>query len=192
MASRIPKNSLLSLFIIIPILLLSFLGACSKSKNTGVEASAAAPIRSGSDATADTDADSDEASTALEDCKKNDDDADEEEEAEDDESDAGLKGKGKENKGNKVRKDCPVPATGTGSPAPATGSASLAEGQKIYAANCQGCHGALPGEEQGASAQSILAAASIGPHKGIAPWPAAQASTLTAADAAASLAEAMK
>jgi hypothetical protein len=197
MASRLKMNRLPSLFLIIPMLLLAILGACSKSKKTGVDAAGSAPIQSSSDASADAAVDSEDASTALEDCKKNDDDEDEEEEAEDDESDESDtapkgKGKGKENKGNKIKKNCPVPTAGNGEAAPATGTASLAEGQKIYAANCQGCHGALPGEEQGASAQSILGAANLGVHKGIAPWPVAQASTLSPQDAAASLAEAMK
>jgi hypothetical protein len=197
MALRNKWNIFLSLALIVPMMLLVFLGACSKSKKTGVDAAGVAPIQSTSDASAAGSEDEDDSSTALEDCEKNDDNEDEEEEAENDDSeeDGELKAKGKgqdKGKGNKIKKDCPVPGTTPATPAATTGSASLAEGQKIYAANCQGCHGALPGQEQGASAQSILGASTIGPHKGLTPWPAAQASALSAQDAAASLAEAMK
>ncbi len=76
-------------------------------------------------------------------------------------------------------------------PAPAA-QASLIEGQKIYKANCESCHGALPGEKQGRTAAQILAAASIGPHKGLTPWPAVKASSLSPELAAASLEMALK
>jgi mono/diheme cytochrome c family protein len=120
--------------------------------------------------------------------------------AEDEESEEGeaaegkgaAKGKKDKGKATEAKKECPAPTAGTGTTTPAAGTASLAEGQKIYNANCQGCHGALPGEKQGASAADILGASTVGAHKGVTPWPIAQASALSAQDAAASLAAAMK
>lgn len=190
MAPRNTIHSFLSLFLIVPMMLLALLGACSQSKKTGVNAAAAAPIQSSSDASAAGSEDDEESSTALEDCDKEEEGEDEAEaEDEDGEAEAALKPK---EKGNKIKKECPVPGTTPATPAATTGTASLAEGQKIYAASCQGCHGALPGEKQGASAQSILSASSVGAHKGVTPWPAGPGSALSAQDAAASLAEAMK
>ncbi len=196
MAPRLKIKSFLSLFLIIPMLMLSFLGACSKSKKTGVDAAGAAPIQSTSDASAaGTEGEDEDRTTSLEDCPKDEEATADGEEAEDSEEAEG-KGAAKEKKGKgqpveEVKKECPAPTAGTGT-TPATGTASLAEGQKIYNANCQGCHGALPGEKQGTSATNILSAASVGAHKGVTPWPMARASSLSAQDAAASLAAAMK
>jgi hypothetical protein len=177
------------------MMLLALLGACSQSKKTGVNAAAAAPIQGSSDASEAGSGNDEDSSTALDDCDeekkgKGGDEDEAEAEYEDDEDEAALAPK--KDKGNKVKKECPVPGTTASTPAATTGTVSLAEGQKIYAASCQGCHGALPGEKQGASAQSILSASSVGPHKGITPWPAGPGSALSAQDAAASLAAAMK
>lgn len=192
MAPRNAIRSFLSLLLLIPLMLLNGLTACSKSKNSGGTAAGVAPIQGSSDASdAGADGDSDESSTSLEDCDKDGSGEGEDEGKEEEEADAetaGLKAD-KADKGNKVKKDCPVPGT---TPTTTGGTASLAEGQKLYTANCQGCHGVLPGEMQGSSAASILSAASVGAHKGITPWPAGAGSALSAQDAAASLAAAMK
>ena len=196
MAPRNTIRSFLSLLLVIPMMLLTGLTACSKSKTTGGTAAALAPARGSSDARdAGSDDDSDESSSSLEDCDKEDKVEAEDEDKEDEYADAdtaALKAD-KADKGQKTKKECPAPGT---TPAPTTptagGTASLAEGQKLYAANCQGCHGALPGEKKGSSAATILGAASVGAHKGITPWPAGAGSALSAQDAAASLAAAMK
>jgi mono/diheme cytochrome c family protein len=200
MAPRNAIRSFLSLFLMIPMMLLSGLAGCSKSKTSGGTAAALAPIQGDADAGAagsasDTDEDS---SASLEDCDK-DDESEAEEEGKEDESKededaeiASLKAD-KAEKGKKGRKECPMPGTTpTTTTPPTAGTVSLAEGQKLYAANCQGCHGALPGEKQGSSAASILSASGVGAHKGITPWPAGAGSALSAQDAAASLAAAMK
>lgn len=196
MAPRNAIRSFLSLLLVIPMMLLSGLTACSKSKNSGGTASALAPIQGSSDASdAGSDDDGDDSSTSLEDCDKDDKVEAEDEGEEDDYADAenaALKAD-KANKGGKTKKECPAPGTAPTPTTPTTGgTASLAEGQKLYAANCQGCHGALPGEMQGSSAAKILSAANVGAHKGITPWPAGAGSALSAQDAAASLAAAMK
>lgn len=157
--------------------------------------------------------DGDEDENESEDESKDDDyDADEK----DDEADLALKAKKDKTKGGKGCGDtttggtstppaptptptptpapAPAPApTPTPTPAPApTPGASLAEGQKIYNANCQGCHGALPGEKQGRSAAQILSASGVGSHRNVTPWPAGQASALSAQLAAESLSMALK
>lgn len=193
----VPRNtirSFLSLILIVPMMLLTSLGACSKSKKTAVDAAGLAPIQGTSDASASSgDEDSDEASSSLENCDKDDELESGDDQAKEDEDDGETElapKADKPEKGKKSKKDCPVPPTaGTGTTA---GTASLAEGQKLYTANCQSCHGALPGEKQGSSATEILNASGVGAHKNITPWPAGAGSTLSAQDAAASLAEAMK
>ena len=196
MAPRNAIRSLLSLLLLIPMMLLTGLTACSKSKTSGGIAAAQAPIQGSSDANdAGSTDDSDEASTSLEDCDK-DDKVEAEDEGEEDEytdSEAASLKADKANKGKNTQKECPAPGTAPTTKAPtAGGTVSLAEGQKLYAANCQGCHGALPGEMQGSSAAKILSASTVGAHKGITPWPAGAGSALSAQDAAASLAAAMK
>ncbi len=183
-------RSRISLVLITLVMIVASLGACSKSKNTAVDASALAPVQGSSDGTAADTTDSKD--SASDDCKEDDAMAPghESESDDDDDTELALKEE-KGGKGKKGMKDCPVPGTTT-PPAAGTGTASLAEGQKIYAANCQSCHGALPGEMKGASATKILGASGVGAHKGIMPWPAGAASNLSAQDAAASLAEAMK
>ncbi|HET9241148.1 MAG TPA: hypothetical protein VFO10_28035 [Oligoflexus sp.] len=192
MAPRNAIRSFLSLLLMIPMMLLTGLAACSKSKNSGGTAAALAPIQGESDANASgSDADSKDGSTSLEDCDKDEGVESEGDSGEDDYADeesAALKAD-KAQKGKKGKKECPVPGT---APATTGGTASLADGQKLYAANCQGCHGALPGEQQGSSAASILSASGVGAHKGVSPWPAGAGSALSAQDAAASLAAAMK
>lgn len=193
MAPRNAIRSFLSLLLMIPMMLLTGLTACSKSKTSGGTAAALAPIQGEGDASAaGGDEDTDEASS-LDDCDKDDELASEDEgkEAEDEDAEQASLKADKANKGKKGKKECPMPGSTPTAPAPA-GTASLAEGQKLYAANCQGCHGALPGEMQGSSAASILSASGVGAHKGITPWPAGAGSTLSAQDAAASLAAAMK
>lgn len=195
MAPRNAIRSFLSLLLMIPMMLLTGLTACSKSKTSGGTAAALAPIQGEGDASAaGGDDDTDEASS-KDDCDKDDELASEdegkEEEYEDEDAEKAALKADKANKGKKTKKECPVPGSTPTAPA-ATGTASLAEGQKLYAANCQGCHGALPGEKQGSSAASILSASGVGAHKGITPWPAGAGSTLSAQDAAASLAAAMK
>jgi mono/diheme cytochrome c family protein len=197
MAPRNAIRSFLSLLLMIPMMLLTSLTACSKSKTSGGTASALAPVQGGADANASgSDSDSDEdSSTSLEDCDKDEEVEAEDEGKEDEDADAekaGLKADNT-NKGKTTKKECPAPGTAPSTTTPtAGGTASLAEGQKLYTANCQGCHGALPGEEQGASAPTILNASGVGAHKGITPWPAGAGSALSAQDAAASLAAAMK
>jgi hypothetical protein len=195
MAPRNAIRSFLSLLLMIPMMLLTGLTACSKSKTTGGTAAALAPIQGEGDAgVAAGDDDTDEA-VSKDECDKDDELASEDEGKEEEDEDAekaALKAD-KADKGKKAKKECPMPGSTPTAPAPTTGgTVSLAEGQKLYTANCQGCHGALPGEKQGSSAATILSASGVGAHKGITPWPAGAGSTLSAQDAAASLAAAMK
>jgi hypothetical protein len=195
MAPRNAIRSFLSLLLMIPMMLLSGLAGCSKSKTSGGTAAASAPIQGDADAgAAGSASDSDEDSSAsLEDCDKDDESEAEEEGKEDEDTETASLKADKAEKGKKGKKECPMPGTTpTTTTPPTAGTVSLAEGQKLYAANCQGCHGALPGEEQGASAATILSASGVGAHKGITPWPAGAGSALSAQDAAASLAAAMK
>jgi hypothetical protein len=148
------------------------------------------------------DADEDEHESEDEDKDEDKVDADEQE----DEADLALKAKKDKAKGGKGCGDTttggtttPPAPTPTPTPAPTpvptpapTPVASLAEGQKIYNANCQGCHGALPGEKQGRRAAQILSASGVGSHRNVTPWPAGQASALSAQLAAESLSMALK
>lgn len=194
MAPRNAIRSFLSLFLMIPMMLLSGLAGCSKSKTSGGTAAALAPIQGDADAgAAGSASDSDEdASASLEDCDKDDETEAEEEGKEDEDAETASLKADKAEKGKNGKKECPMPGTTPTTTPPTAGTVSLAEGQKLYAANCQGCHGALPGEQQGSSAASILSASGVGAHKGITPWPAGAGSALSAQDAAASLAAAMK
>jgi len=184
-------KTILTASVFAPILLLVLVGACGKNKKSSAELVAAAPIQSSGDGILQ----SDDATPGLAYCESEDEkaeeDEDEEKEDKEDSADDEASLKGKDKASGKVKKDCPTTAP-AGTATPSTAGASLAEGQKIYTANCQGCHGALPGEEQGASGAAILAASSVGPHKSITPWPAGAASTLSAQAAAESLSMAMK
>ncbi|HYX34439.1 MAG TPA: cytochrome c [Oligoflexus sp.] len=179
--------------IFLQVVLLIIIGACARKKQSSPAPSAPLPAAASSDDAVA----SEDATVGLDTCEKEDEIEEEEkeeeeaevEDADDDSADeAALKDK---DKAPKVKKDC-VPATTGTTPAASTTGASLAEGQKIYTANCQACHGALPGAKQGASGDTILASSTLGPHKAVTPWPAGQASTLSAAAAAESLSMAMK
>lgn len=187
------KSILLSAAVFAQIILLVLLGACGKNKKSSSEPAALASINSAADAIPSVGAES----TTIESCLKDDEEKEEEVEVEEEEEaenddEVALKAKDKGNKGKKSQ-ECTTTTTPASAPASSsTGAASLAEGQKIYAANCQSCHGALPGQKQGRSADAILAASTVGPHKSITPWPAGQASALSAQLAAESLAMAMQ
>ncbi|WP_141736207.1 hypothetical protein [Oligoflexus tunisiensis] len=173
--------------VLISLTLVLFLGACGQSKKSGGTAAALAPIAA--ENTGVTSGSGDAVAVPADQCKEDDNEGEDEEDDIEVEVENGLALK--KDKPKKDKKVC-VPSTGVGSNPAATGSASLVEGQKIYTANCQICHGALPGQKQGRSAEAILAAASLGTHKSITPWPAAAASTLSAELAAESLALVLK
>lgn len=201
----IPISGRRLLRLLATLLLLVGLGACRQKKDS--QPVAPAPVAAADAASRGTADDTLEGDLKV--CiRDNGQEMDEEADKADEETEAEVQLKAKEKtKGNgKAKKggdseDCinkdepldpngsaPPPAGGTGG----TGTASLAAGQQIYAANCQSCHGALPGAKQGSTANEILAASGIGPHKSISPWPAGAASALSASLAAESLALALR